>query len=433
MPWTAATSILDVSTTFITHNGEPYTPKDYDGREHGPVSVRTALASSLNIPAVKTLQAVGIANTVELAGRLGITSLDDPSTYDLSLALGGGQISLLQLSDAYASLANGGYYVPSYAIIDIRDANGKLLYTQPHASPVQVFDPRVAWLLSNILSDDRARATGFGLNSTLNVGFTAAVKTGTTTNFHDNWTIGYTPNMVVGVWVGNSNYEAMKDVSGVTGAAPIWNAMMRALLADQPDHPFVQPQGLTQATVCDLSGLLPTPACAHTRTEWFIDGTVPTQKDTWYRQVTVDAATGALANDTTPASRRKQEVVLDLPVQAQQWARSVGLPLLVDLQQPTDAAKPESLALISPTPNTTYHLTTAITAAAQQLPVEAVAAQPFTKVTLYVDGAPLQSFIIAPYQAWWPLAEGQHRFYAEGITAAGDVVRTDEVVITVMK
>ncbi len=432
-PWTAATSILDVSTTFITHDGQPYTPKDYDGREHGPVPVRTALASSLNIPAVKTLKEVGIDNTVELAGRLGITSLDDPSTYDLSLALGGGQISLLQLSDAYASLANGGYYIPSYAIIDIRDADGKLLYTQPHASPVQVFDPRVTWLISDILSDDRARETGFGLNSTLNVGFTAAVKTGTTTNFHDNWTIGYTPNLVVGVWVGNSNYQAMKDVSGVTGAAPIWNEMMRALLADQPDRPFARPQGMSQAEVCDLSGLLPTPACAHTRTEWFIDGTQPTQKDSYYQQVTIDALTGVLASDRTPPAQRKQIIVLDLPVDAQQWARSVGLPLLADLQQQSDFVRPNSLALVSPTPDTTYRITNDIDAAAQQISVEAVAAQPFSKVTLYVDGTPLQSFIVAPYQAWWPLAPGQHRFYAEGVTAGGDVVRTDEITITVVK
>ncbi len=432
-PWTAATSILDVKTTFITHDGQPYTPKDYDGREHGPVPVRVALASSLNIPAVKTLQEVGIENTVDLAARLGITSLDDPASYDLSLALGGGQISLLQLSDAYGSLANGGYYIPSYAIVDIRDADGKVLYAQPHASPVQVFDPRVTWLISNILSDDRARETGFGLNSTLNVGFPAAVKTGTTTNFHDNWTIGYTPDVVVGVWVGNSNYEAMKDVSGVTGAAPIWNEMMRALHAGQADKSFVQPDGLQQAEVCDLSGMLPTPACEHTRTEWFIDGTEPKQKDTYYKQVTIDALTGALATDTTPLARRKQTVVLDLPVEAQQWARSQGLPLLADLRAQTDAAKPNSLALVSPTPETTYRITTEIDAAEQQLSVEAVASQAFSKVTLYVDGQPLQSFIMSPYQAWWPLAAGQHRFYAEGVTAAGDVVKTDDVVITVLK
>jgi membrane peptidoglycan carboxypeptidase len=432
-PWTAATSILDVSSTFITHSGEPYVPKDYDGREHGPVPVRVALASSLNIPAVKTLQYVGIENTVELARRLGITSLADPSTYDLSLALGGGQISLLQLSDAYASLANGGYYIPSVAVLDVKDADGKLLYTEPRAAPVQVFDARVAWLISDILSDDRARETGFGLNSTLNVGFSAAVKTGTTTNFHDNWTMGYTPDLVVGVWVGNSNYEAMKDVSGVTGAAPIWNEMMRALHEGRLDKPFARPEGLKQVEVCDLSGLLPTPACTHARTEWFIDGTEPTQKDAWYQQVTVDAATGLLADESTPAARRKQVTVLDLPVQAQQWARTVGLPLLADVQQQSGAVKPNSLALLSPVPGTTYRITSEITASAQQLSVEAVASQAFAKVTLYADDAPLQSFIVAPYQTWWQLAAGEHRFYAEGVTAAGDVVRTDEVTITVVK
>lgn len=431
-PWTAATSLLDVSTTFLTHNGEPYTPKDYDGREHGPVSLRQALASSLNIPAVRTLKQVGIPDTIDLANRLGITSLGDPDSYDLSLALGGGQISLLQLSTAFASLANNGYYTGSYAILDIRDANGKLLYIQEHTSPVQVFDPRVTWLISYILSDDRARATGFGLNSTLKLDRTAAVKTGTTTNFHDNWTIGYTPDLLVGVWVGNSNYEAMKDVTGVTGAAPIWNETMRALLQGRPDRPFVQPPGMQQAEVCDLSGLLSTPTCPHTRTEWFIAGTEPTQVDTYYRQVWTDALTGALADDQTPPERRKPMVVLDLPVEAQPWARAQGLPLLVDLQQATESIHTNPLVLISPTPNTTYRMTSEIEAAAQQLSVEAVAGQSFSKVTLYIDGTPLQSFASGPYQGWWQLAAGTHRFWAEGLTLGGEVVKSDEVTITVL-
>ena len=394
-PWTAATSILDVATTFLTHNGEPYTPKDYDGRERGPVPVRIALASSLNIPAVRTLSEVGIENTINLAGRLGITSLADPQSYDLSLALGGGQISLLQLSTAYASLANGGYYTGSYSILDIHDANGKLLYTQEHTSPVQVFDPRVTWLISDILSDDRARTTGFGLNSTLKLDHTAAVKTGTTTNFHDNWTIGYTPDLLVGVWVGNSNYEAMKNVTGVTGAAPIWNETMRALLQGQPDRPFAQPAGMKQVQVCDLSGLLPTPACPHTRLEWFIAGTEPTQPDRYYQQITMDALTGALADDRTPPERRKEIVVLDLPVEALPWARAQGLPLLADLKQTTESVRANSLVLISPTPNTTYHITGDLSQSAQQLSVEAVAGQSFSKVTIYLDGNPLQEFAAA--------------------------------------
>ena len=375
---------------------------------------------------------MGIENTINLAGRLGITSLGDPQSYDLSLALGGGQISLLQLSTAYASLANGGYYTGSYSILDIRDANGKLLYTPEHTSPVQVFDPRVAWLISDILSDDRARTTGFGLNSTLKLDHTAAVKTGTTTNFHDNWTIGYTPDLLVGVWVGNSNYEAMKNVTGVTGAAPIWNETMRALLQGQPDRPFAQPDGMKQVQVCDLSGLLPTPACPHTRLEWFIAGTEPTQPDTYYQQITMDALTGALADDRTPPERRKEIVVFDLPVEAQPWARAQGLPLLADLKQTTESVRANSLVLISPTPNTTYHITGDLSQSAQQLSVEAVAGQSFSKVTIYLDGNPLQEFAGPPYQTWWPLAASAHRFWAEGTTATGETVRSDEVAITVL-
>ena len=433
-PWTAATSILDVSSTFITHNGQPYTPKDYDGREHGPVSVRDALASSLNIPAVRTLQKVGIDNTLNLAQHLGITSLGDPQSYDLSLVLGGGQISLLQLSTAYDALANGGTYTGNQAILDIRDANGNLLYTPDRTPSIQVFDPRVAWLIDDILSDDRARQIGFGLNSTLKIDYTAAVKTGTTTNFHDNWTIGYTPNLLVGVWVGNSNYEAMHNVTGVTGAAPIWNETIRDLLQGGPDRPFIRPDGLEQVEVCDLSGLLPTPACPHTKLEWFIPGTEPTQPDTYYQQVQVDSSTGLLADASTPADRRKPTVVLDLPVEAQPWARSQGYPLLADLKQAADVASVQanSLQLIAPTPNTTYRIAADFNQAAQQLPVEAAAGQGVAQVKIYVDGAALAAFTGPPYQTWWTLSAGQHRFWAEGVNANGEAVRSEVVTITVL-
>ena len=430
-PWTAATSLLDVSTTFITHNGQPYTPVDYDGREHGPVSVREALASSLNIPAVRTLKKVGVENTINLANHLGITSLGDPQDYDLSLVLGGGEVSLLQLSTAYASLANGGYYTGNYSILDIRDADGNLLYTQDQTPPLQVFDPRVVWLISDILSDDRAREIGFGLNSTLKIDHTAAVKTGTTTNFHDNWTIGYTPDLLVGVWVGNSNYEAMHDVTGVTGAAPIWNETMRALLAGKPDEPFVRPDGMKQVEVCDLSGLLPTPACPHTRLEWFINGTEPTQTDTYYQQVWIDALTNSIASDLTPPDRRKSIVALNLPVEAQPWARAQGLPLLVDFQQNTDSNQANSLALISPTPNTTYRITPNLDLSAQQLSVEATASQSFSKIIIYVDGKVLATFSNPPYQAWWTLSAGEHQFWAEGVTSNGEAIKSDIVTVTV--
>ncbi|MGE5777350.1 MAG: penicillin-binding protein 1C, partial [Chloroflexota bacterium] len=373
--WTAATSIIDVSTTFSTHDGTPYTPSNYDITEHGPVSVRESLGSSLNIPAVKTLREVGIENTIDLAHRLGITSLNNPQQYDLSLALGGGQISLLELSTAYAALANRGTFTGHYSIFEIHDADGNLLYTQEKEAPVQVFDPRVAWLISDILSDDSARTKGFGPDSTLKVDRTAAVKTGTTTNFHDNWTIGYTPDLVVGVWVGNSGHEAMRNVTGLTGAAPIWHEVLRSLLQGRPDRPFARPDGLTQVEVCDLSGLLPTTACPHTRTEWFIAGTEPTQTDTYYQQIWVDALTNALADDSTPAERRKPMVVLDLPAEAQNWARSQGRPLLIDFSNAGNhgSQQPDQLILIAPAPNTTYRIDPNFDLASQQLKIQVAA------------------------------------------------------------
>lgn len=433
-PWTPSTSILDVSTTFLTHDGAPYTPINYDSREHGPVSVREALGSSLNIPAVKTLQNVGIENTVDLAHRLGITSLSDPGKYDLSLALGGGQISLLELSTAYAALANEGYTTGNTSILDIHDADGNLLYSNGKTSPHQIFDPRVAWLISDILSDDSARSVGFGPNSTLKLDRTAAVKTGTTTNFHDNWTIGYTPDLLVGVWVGNSGYQAMHNVTGLSGAAPIWHEVMRELLQGVPDHPFERPDGLTQVDVCDLSGLLPTSACQHTHKEWFIDGTEPTQTDKLHQQVWIDMLTHSLADNSTPVDRRKSITVLDLPVEAQAWARTQGLPLLIDYSHTleTSSAQPNQLVLLSPPPNTTYRIDPNFDISSQQLQIEVAAGGDISQVTIWLDGNVLTSLSSTPHQTWWTLSAGEHHFWAQGVNANGERIKSDIVSIIVI-
>jgi penicillin-binding protein 1C len=433
-PWTAATTILDVSTTFTLNSGVSYTPKNYDGREHGPLPVRETLASSLNIPAVKTLRKVGVENTINLAKKLGISSLDTPEYYDLSLVLGGGQMSLLELSTAYAAFANGGLATGHYAILDIHDADGNIRYTQEKTPQVQVFDPRVAWLINDILSDDRARAIGFGHNSTLKLERAAAVKTGTTTNYHDNWTIGYTPEFLTGVWVGNSNYEAMHDVNGLTGAAPIWNEFMRAALQGHPDRPFTRPDGLIQVEVCDLSGLLPTPTCPRTHREWFIAGTEPTEKDNIYRQVWIDSQTGALADAATPSMRRQHITVLDLPIEAQPWARGLGLPLLADVPHTESDSAPvaSDLAFVSPRPNTTYRMTDDIHQFAQQLAVEAIASHRFVQVKIWIDDRLLVTFLKLPYKAWWPLSVGQHTFRVEGITSSGETVKGPSVMISVV-
>jgi penicillin-binding protein 1C len=429
--WTAATPMLDVTTTLPTHEGKSYTPKNYDGREHGLVPVRQTLASSLNIPAVLTLQQVGIANTIHFAEQLGITTLGDPNEYDLSLALGGGQMSLLELTGAYAVLANQGIKTDHPAILDVRDADGTLLYQPDATSSLQLLDPRLVWLLSNILADDDARALGFGHNSTLKIDRPAAVKTGTTTNFHDNWTLGYTPDIAIGVWVGNSDYQAMQDVTGLTGAAPIWHETIRKVLEGKPKVDFARPDGLVQVEVCALSGLLPTEFCPHTRTEWFIAGTEPTQPDNIYQQVTVDSLTGALADESTPAERRQTKIVLDLPITAQPWARSQGLTLLADISHASETTRPQ-IALISPRTNTSYRLDPTFDPSAQQILIEAVADAGITQITLWVDGVQLAVLAASPYQAFWQLSVGEHRFWATGVTASGEMVTSETILITVV-
>ena len=432
-PWTAATPILDVQTVFPAHGGQSYIPSNYDESEHGPVPARVALASSLNIPAGATLQKVGLSDMLRLATRMGITSLGDPDQYDLSLALGGGEMSLLQLTNAYAAFANGGY-LPGKTpglLIEIRDADGSLLYQPPAVAQLQIFDPRVAWLISDILSDDNARLLGFGRDSTLKLERPAAVKTGTTTNFHDNWTVGYTPGLVVGVWVGNSDYQAMRDVNGLTGAAPIWQETIRSLLRGKPAEAFVRPEGLVQQAVCTLSGRLPTPLCTRASLEWFLDGTQPDQPDNIYQQIWLDSATGRLASASTPASQRETVTVLDLPVQAQRWAHSQGLRLLSDFTG--NPAQPAGLTLLSPQPGANYTFSRQLDPSAQQIPVQALAGPGLTDISLWIDGQQATSFSAAPYTAWWQLAPGTHRFWAQGLNAAGQVVRSATVEITVTK
>ena len=464
-PWTAATMLLDVSTNFVTHDLKPYTPVDYDGQEHGPVLARDALASSLNIPAVLTLDHIGLPALFELAGRLGLSSLGDPDHSDLSLALGGGDVRLLDLAAAYGALATGGYRVAPLSILEIRTTADQVVYTAPDPPRQRVLDERVAWLVSDILSDDNARLLGFQRNSVLRLDRPAAVKTGTTSDFHDNWTVGYTPDLVVGVWAGNANHEAMRDITGLTGAAPIWAEAMRAMLVGTPEKDFTRPLGLVQVEVCALSGLLPTPACPYRRLEWFIDGTQPTQPDHFYRTVEVDAASAVtpggaptrLADAATPPERRVTASVLDLPPQTGPWAHGHGLLLLSDLlpagavDTPSPAAPggqvqgtpavstgptalPQELSLVSPGDRTTFQISPGLPLADQQIRLLALGAgrlEGVRQVTLYVDGQALASLDAPPYQAWWALAAGAHEAWATGLRLDGTRVESPHIRFTV--
>ena len=446
--WTAGTMLLDVSTSFVTHEGKAYTPANYDLREHGPVLVREALASSLNIPAVLTLQHVGMENFSNLAKKVGISTLGDPQTYDLSLALGGGEVRLIELTAAYAVFANRGYSVRPQFILEVQDFSGTQLYRPGMPLQVRLLDERLAWLISDILSDPEARRLGFGLNSLLRLDRPAAVKTGTTSNFHDNWTVGYTPDLVVGVWSGNTDYQPMRDVNGLSGAAPIWHQFMRSVLDDRPPQQFTRPPGLVQVEICRLSGLLPTQACPYRRLEWFIDGTQPVELDRFYQEVTVDLNTGKLASQATPPEQSLRRVALDLPPQAYPWARAQGLSLYADListalagrseqpspeQSSSQIAPDQSLILLSPASGGIFRLSPTIEAGAQRIRLEAATDLGLTDVTLWVDEAQISRQDSAPFQAWWTLTPGVHRAWAEGLLPDGRTITSPVVSFTVLQ
>lgn len=439
-PFTAATMFLDVQTTFTTSKGEPYVPINFSRTEHGPVLLREALASSLNIPAVSALDTIGLDPLLSSLEDFGIQTFSEPDDYDLSFALGGGEIQLLDLTRAYAPFANGGRRVEPQLILDIANVKGEIIYQEAPAPQPQIVDERVAWLISDILSDNSARSLSFGPNSILNIDRTAAVKTGTTNDFRDNWTVGYTPDVVVGVWVGNADLEPMRDATGLTGAGPIWHNFMRRVLTGVPDRPFVRPRGLVQIDVCVLSGLLPGDGCPFTRPEWFIEGTVPVLPDTFYQQVAIDQQTGLLATAATTAENRLEKLVLVLPAEAHNWARANGLTLLADLesasgvtavastgQAENEPAPQNPIRLTAPSNNSLYRYSTELPPESQKIQLEAIGDLVFSEVSFWVDGEMAAELTAPPYVTWWPLALGPHMVWVEATTAAGEKFRSEPV------
>jgi len=263
---TAATIIDDKETTF----GDGYKPKNYDGRFRGPVTVRKALANSLNIPAIKVIEQVGVSNAISFANQLGISTLDQSKDYGLPLVLGAGEVKLLELTNAFAAFANLGNQFQPISILEIKDKYGKVIVTTKNESK-QVLGPNTAFIMSSILSDNIARSETFG--GLLTINRPAAVKTGTTEDYRDSLTIGYTPNLVVGVWVGNNDNKPMSRIAGSTGAAPIWRLLMNNFLTSLPYETFRKPSSVLALDVCPYKGLESKEATESAYREFFLPGT----------------------------------------------------------------------------------------------------------------------------------------------------------------
>lgn len=227
-----ATILWDIPVRYRINEWQIYQPRNYDSKFHGPLTARTALANSYNIPAVKLLDRVGIETMRQTAIAMGVDSFRRDGSYGLGMTLGSNEVTLLEVSTAYHTLANGGLYQPPTPIHLLTDNTGKAYVLPQTSKPTQVVSPQAAFLVTDILSDNQARTPAFGVNSRLKLSRPAAVKTGTSSDYRDNWTIGYTRYLVTGVWAGNSSGQAMRGASGVTGAAPIWSDFMEAVMAD---------------------------------------------------------------------------------------------------------------------------------------------------------------------------------------------------------
>ncbi|NTW01987.1 MAG: penicillin-binding protein, partial [Oscillochloris sp.] len=436
--WTPATMILDVPSSFPTREGRPYTPENYDATYHGPLSLREALATSSNVAAVRTLDTVGVPALLSMASRMGIASLgQDSARFGLALTLGSGELRPLELTVAYAAFANGGSRVTPYAIIAISGAP-----KPDHSTPTPIISPQTAYLISDILSDRFARMRAFGAESPLDIDRPAAAKTGTTTDWRDNWTVGYTPDRVVGVWVGNANGEPMQHMSGISGAGPIWHAVMLAAHRGLPAHTFVRPAGIVELTICADSGMLPGPICPDTRLERFVAGTEPHKTDTAHVAVQVDKLLGCRAPANYPAARITTRIFRVLPPEAQAWGIENGIatpPTRIcqqegdlSLKQTPTAPPPEysisGPAIISPADGATYRISAGVPLERQQITIQAIAKGTNPGLTIVIDGETIAQLSEPPYRAFWQLIPGEHHAWVE---AGG--VRSAEVTFMVIE
>ena len=335
-----ATLFWDTRTTFPSGSDIPYIPENYDRKYHGPSRMRESLARSYNIPAVEAMQRAGIGNVLRMAHKLGITDLDRGlEFYGLALSLGGGEVKLLDMAYVYSTFANGGSMVgvPRPAsqrksgfrdldpavILRVEDVKGNVLYSYKPALNPRLLGPKseqLTYLITSMLSDQSARVAAFGDNLLLAGNRPAAVKTGTTNDNRDNWTMGYSPEYVVGVWVGNTDGSPMdSSLTGVTGAAPIWREVMNMLHQGKPAVIFKQPDGLVSRGVCAIDGLLPNLGACPVISELFIDGTQPKQVSTIVQKFPIRKDTGKIAIPGTPPEMVEEKTLYIFPSQAQDW------------------------------------------------------------------------------------------------------------------
>lgn len=438
--YTPATLIYDVRKVYQTKKGEGFTPNNYDGRYHGLVLAREALASSLNLPAVEMLNRVGINNFLKIARDLGITTFTQDDRYDLALTLGGGEVKLLELTNAFATFARGGEFKTYYMIQKIVTDDGEILYSHKELPSLWVLGKtgkQIAYLITHILSDSKARIPGFGEKNPLVLSHPAAVKTGTTTDWHDNWTIGYTPSYTVGVWVGNNDNQPMREITGVTGAAPIWNQFFEEFLKGKPKEKFTRPPGIVETEICKLSGKLPDGICPEKMTEIFLEGTQPKEKSNLHKKINIDKRNNLLAGESCLKEAIIEKVFIDYPAEVYSWVVESNQEVIPQQYSPLCIGSQRSsektyLEITYPRKKSVFE-TAPLLVNNQAIVFEVNVSPDINKVLWYVNNVLIKEVTSFPFSASWRLQVGKHLIKAVGITSTGKTVESGEVNISVIE
>jgi penicillin-binding protein 1C len=422
--------IPDVPSAFPDHDGD-YVPENYDRKYHGPVRLRVALACSYNVPAVRVLRTVGTELFLNRLLAAGLTTLTHPADYyGFGLTLGNGEVTLLDLTAAYALFAHGGTWRPPVLVLDARAGDGAVLESADEQAllhpPHQVLDPRAAFLLTDILGDPVARRPAFG--SWFRFPFPCAVKTGTTKDYRDNWTLGYTPAYTVGVWVGNFDGSAMHGVSGVSGAGQLFTDIMMLLHSPpqgMPPGDFAIPSGLRRERVCTLSGALPGPACRSTVEEWRRDEDPPRPLCPFHRMFRVRGGDGVW----------RPRVFALLPPEYAGWVESQHMPLPPAGARPMGSAEhrhPEGatqrLAIVAPRSGELYKLDPVLRRDYQSIRIVGSVPAACSDVRVRIDRSSEMAY--REGGVGWQLRPGRHQLQLVA-RRSGDTVESDPVTIIV--
>jgi penicillin-binding protein 1C len=426
--YTAATALPDVELALRVPGGT-YRPMNYDEKFHGPVRLREALANSFNVPAVFAADAVGIERVLERLHELGFGSLtESPQHYGPALALGDGEVTLLELAAAYATLARGGVFKPLRAVRSVASGSESAARREAPERPasseeavfVRVMPADVAAALTDILRDRHARRAAFGEHSALDLPFDVAAKTGTSKAYRDNWTVGYTREVTVAVWVGNFDGSSMQGVSGITGAAPLFRAAMEAAMRGRTASALVLDVGFEEVEVCALSGGAKSPACPHAVRERVPNDRAALPPCTMHERIAVDRRTGLRASRRCPAAQVEVRTFERYDPRYLAWARAAHRPLAPDADSPlcpggaheAGAGDLDELRIAYPRDGARFLLDPDRARAHQRVAVRIEAPAGTRSVRLRVDGH-AEGASTSPYVVPWTLAPGEHTLVAE--------------------